>query len=47
MKKLDFDAMEQIHGGYDYCGLLFYWKEYGTGYQGSIKDLEDAIEKNC
>ncbi|NOU18629.1 MAG: hypothetical protein HOO91_13820 [Bacteroidales bacterium] len=47
MKTLDFEKMEQIEGGFSYCGQLSYWLRNPMDFQGDIYYLHDIYEHNC
>ena len=47
MKRLSFEKMEEVQGGYHYCAMICHWYTGGSGYQGSWSDLVDAYNANC
>lgn len=46
MKELSFEKMEEVKGG-DYCDLICYWFQGGSGYQGDEWDLIFAWIDYC
>jgi len=50
MKELNFEKMEEVHGGKMslYCGILWSWIASDfEGYQGSRSYLVETFMRNC
>lgn len=47
MKELTFEKMEEINGGSEYCDLLWYWINGGSGFQGNMSYLVQTFMTYC
>lgn len=47
MKKLDFETMESIQGGSDYCDIMGKWVSGDSGFQGDFEHMYLKWEEHC